>query len=266
MTEKMTLEQIEAYWTDQARTHGEDAAASWQDVYPMDLEVDALTARLEDGDRVLDLGCANGYSTVRLAARKRLEIRGVDYVPEMIEAARARTVEIADSLVGSVEFAVGDALALEEPAGHYDAVLTIRVLINLRTWKNQSAALENCLRALRPNGRLLFSEPTNQGLARLNALRSEFQLDPIPVPSFNEYLDESRVLEFLEPRAELVEIVDFASSYYLGTRVLKPVLVRAGLADMDVADPLSEWNRLCAKLPAVGDYGTQKLFVFRKLG
>ena len=61
-------------------------------------------------------------------------------------------------------------------------------------------------------------------------------------------------------------LVDFASTYYVGTRVLKPLLAQATGAPVDVADPASEWNRWFASLPAVGDYGTQKLFVFRKRG
>ncbi len=45
---------------------------------------------------------------------------------------------------------------------------------------------------------------------------------------------------------------------------MKPLLAQATGAPVDVADPLSEWNRFVASLPAAGDYGTQKLFVFRK--
>jgi hypothetical protein len=62
----------------------------------------------------------------------------------------------------------------------------------------------------------------------------------------------------------LVDIADFASTYYVGTRVLKPLIIRALGAGLDVADPEAEWNRWFAQLPAWGDYGTQKLFVFKK--
>jgi hypothetical protein len=61
-----------------------------------------------------------------------------------------------------------------------------------------------------------------------------------------------------------VELVDFASTYYVGSRVLKPLLAQATGTLVDVADPMSEWNRWLASLPAAGDYGTQKLFVFRR--
>jgi hypothetical protein len=61
-----------------------------------------------------------------------------------------------------------------------------------------------------------------------------------------------------------MDIVNFASTYYVGTRVLKPLLNQALGSVVDVANPNMEWNRWFSQLPASGDYGTQKLFVFRK--
>ena len=63
---------------------------------------------------------------------------------------------------------------------------------------------------------------------------------------------------------ELIELVNFASTYFVGTRVLKPLLAQALGGKMDPANPNAEWNRWFSTLPACGDYGTQKLFVFRK--
>jgi ubiquinone/menaquinone biosynthesis C-methylase UbiE len=262
----MTLEEIESYWTAQAREHGVAPAASWSDVWAIDLEVREIARRLADGDRVLDVGCANGFSTVRIAARRRVHVRGIDYVPGMIERARQQLAKIERELQGEVEFGIGNVLELNEPENAYDKVVCVRVLINLRTWENQRRALGKLARVLRPGGTLLLSEATEQGLDKLNRLRAEFGLDPLPVPSFNEYVDVERLVEAARPEMELVELVDFASSYYVGTRVLKPLLARLGLARIEVADPETEWNRLCAQLPAWGDYGTQKLFVLRKTG
>jgi ubiquinone/menaquinone biosynthesis C-methylase UbiE len=199
---------------------------------------------------------------VQLAAGKARTIRGVDYVPEMIDAARRRLAGL--ELAGSVEFAVGDATALDEPDGAYDAVVCIRVIINLGEWPNQLRGLAECARVLKPGGRFLLSEATLQGWRKLNALRGEWGLPEIPMPGFNTYLDETQVVDALAASCELEEIVDFASTYFVGTRVVKPLLAQASNAPVDVADPLSEWNRFVASLPAAGDYGTQKLFVFRK--
>ena len=228
----------------------------------MELEVAAIDARLPDRGSVLDVGCANGWSTVQFAAAKPRTIRGVDYVPGMVEAARTRLDGLA--LAGSVEFAVGDATALDEPDAAYDAVVCIRVIINLGEWTTQLRGLEECVRVLKPGGRFLLSEATLQGWRKLNALRAEWGLPEIPMPGFNNYLDEAQVADALSESCELEELVDFASTYFVGTRVVKPLLAQVTDAPVDVADPLSEWNRFVASLPAAGDYGTQKLFVFRK--
>ena len=90
-------------------------------------------------------------------------------------------------------------------------------------------------------------------------------MDDIPMPPFNEYLNEDNVISAIANEMQLVELSNFASTYYVGTRILKPLLVRATGAPLDVANPNAEWNRWFSQLPAAGDYGTQKLFVFRKL-
>ena len=66
------------------------------------------------------------------------------------------------------------------------------------------------------------------------------------------------------PDLELVDLVNFSSTYYVATRVLKPLLAQALGSKIDVASPDSEWNRFFSLLPSWGDYGTQKLFVFKK--
>src|SRR5262245_52754241 len=115
-----TLEQIRAFWSGQAKAHGQNSAASWSDFRVMEMEVREILPRLADGDRVLDVGCASGYSTIQFAAQRKIQVLGVDYIPEMIENARARLSTVAPSLRGCVEFARGDITGLSEPDGFYD--------------------------------------------------------------------------------------------------------------------------------------------------
>ena len=112
MSHKYSLEQIRIFWTEQARVHGQGAAASWSDFRVMEMEVREIVKRLSDGDRVLDVGCANGFSTAQFASQRDVNVRGVDYIPEMIEQARQRLQEIGHRLRGGVEFAQGDITAL----------------------------------------------------------------------------------------------------------------------------------------------------------
>jgi ubiquinone/menaquinone biosynthesis C-methylase UbiE len=264
MAERLTPEEIRAYWTDQARRLGQAPAASWSDIHAIEMEIREIGDRLEDGDRVIEVGCANGYTTVRLAERRRVSIRGIDYVPEMIDEARTRLSGLPAELARSVEFAVGDATSMEEPDGAYDKAVAVRVLINLSSWERQLKALKQCARIIRPGGILLLSEATFQGWRRLNRLRQEWGLEEIPMPAFNTYLDEDQVIAETAPELDLVELSNFSSTYFVATRVLKPLLIRALGTEHDPADPEMEWNRWASFLPAAGDYGTQKLFVFRR--
>jgi SAM-dependent methyltransferase len=79
---------------------------------------DELSSRLEDGARVLELGCGPGTpETRRLASRFRLT--GVDVSSGQIERARAALPE--------AELLCADFTALELPASSFDAVVSFYV-------------------------------------------------------------------------------------------------------------------------------------------
>jgi SAM-dependent methyltransferase len=256
-------DEIRRFWSDQARAHGESPSASWSDHRVIELEIGAIGAHLRPGDRVLDAGCANGYSSARYAALGA-DVVGVDYIPEMVENAESRRQALPEDVAKRLEFHVGDVKSLDFEDATFDAVVSTRVIINLPSWDEQLQGLHECVRVLRSGGLFLLSEATEQGWRRLNALRSEWGLAEIPMPPFNFYLDQNRMLEAIVGELEVEEISDFASSYYVTTRLLKPLLAARADAAVDVADPNAEFNRWAAMLPPAGDYGTQKLFVLRR--
>ncbi len=265
-TDKFSLEQIREFWSKQAQEHGQSHVASWSDRMVINMEIREVLKHLADGDQVIDIGCANGFSTTQFASQRQIHIRGVDYIPEMIEQARSRLGELTGKLLGTVEFDMGDITALKaEPSEAYDKAIVIRVIINLHNWAAQQKGLRECVRILKPGGKLLLSEATLQGWERLNKFRREWGLADIPMPKFNQYIDEKKTIQAVAPELRLVEVVNFASTYYVGTRILKPLLIQALGAQINIADPNMEWNCWFAELPAYGDYGTQKLFVFEKL-
>jgi SAM-dependent methyltransferase len=138
------------------------------------------------------------------------------------------------------------------------------VIINLGERDRQIAAIREAARVVKSGGILLLSEATREGWTRLNSFRTEWGLDPIPEPPFNRYIDEELARSAAPDLLELEDISNFASTYFVGTRVLKPLLARALGGSVDAARPDMDWNRFFSLLPAAGDYGTQKLFTYRR--
>jgi hypothetical protein len=91
------------------------------------------------------------------------------------------------------------------------------------------------------------------GLEGINRLRTDFGLSSIPVPDYNCYLDPAALSASVDDVLELVDVIHFSSTYFLLTRLLKPLF---SLPD--------SFNSFAATLPSLGEYGTQKLLVFRK--
>jgi ubiquinone/menaquinone biosynthesis C-methylase UbiE len=261
---KLNEDEVRDYWRNQAVTFASDHRASWTDVHAMNLEIAEISKRLCDGMSVIDIGCANGFSTLRYAKRFNITIKGVDYIPEMIAAAKEQLLAQSARLKGKASFKVGDIKALDESTGKYDTAVITRVIINLPDREKQIAAIRESSRVIRSGGRLLLSEATREGLQQLNTFRSEWGLEPIPEPPFNNYVDEQLIRTAAPDLLELEEISNFSSTYFVGTRVLKPLLANMTGNVVDTAHADMHWNRFFSLLPAAGDYGTQKLFVFRR--
>lgn len=117
---------------------------------------------IENGDRVLDVGCGPGYFTRMLAAavEPNGSAIGLDAAPEMVEYAtrRARRLPGCSFEVGSAE-----SLAFED--GSFDVVASSLMMHHLPDDGRQKAVAE-MLRVLRPGGRLIladFSVPSRGG-------------------------------------------------------------------------------------------------------
>ncbi|MFI8971562.1 class I SAM-dependent methyltransferase [Nocardia asteroides] len=99
------------------------------------------------GERVLDVGCGDGYVTRLIAARvPGGSVLGLDPSPRMIETART-----ADDQLTNVDFRVGDVTTMTL-AGDFDLVVSFNAL----HWvTDQETAYRRIAAALAPGGRVL---------------------------------------------------------------------------------------------------------------
>lgn len=105
--------------------------------------------------RVLDVACGSG-TVALVAARRYCAVTGIDYVPALIERARARAR--ADRL--EVDLRVADAQALPFADDSFDVVLSV---YGVQFAPDQAQAASELLRVCRPGGRIGLASPAPTG-------------------------------------------------------------------------------------------------------
>lgn len=252
------LEPIRQHWERRGRKYGLSPSASWVDETMLHQEGLVLAKYIKEGDRVLDAGCANGYTTLQLARMKQIRITGIDYAQSMIDYANLNLGR-AGLMNGTASFRVGNFLNLDFPDNSFDKVITKRCLINLGSPDHQKTALREAWRVLKPGGLFLISEVSNQSSDKLNELRRKFGLEVMTPLWHNCYIDEDDFLSYAERYFAIKKVKRFSSSYYVMTWVIYPFFVRNGQRNYR-----GWFHRLSARVPQIGDWGLQKLFVLQK--
>ncbi len=114
------------------------------------------------GERIVDLGCGFGDTTIELARRvgPTGRVVGIDAAPRFIEAARAEAAHVANA-----SFDVADVQA-RVPGGPFDAAYS---RMGMMFFASPVIALRNVRAALRSGGRLCMvvwrSKAANEGVA-----------------------------------------------------------------------------------------------------
>jgi SAM-dependent methyltransferase len=137
-------------------------------------------ARPTAGQRVLDVGCGAGQSTLQLAAMvgPAGRVVGVDISKPLLEHARTR---VAQAGVGNIELVLGDAAAVPLP-GPFDFVFS---RFGVMFFDDPVRAFSNVAQACAPGARLCFVcwqaiEGNPWALAPLHAVRRLRPAQPLP--------------------------------------------------------------------------------------
>ncbi len=142
MSEKFDDDGILNFWREQARVHGTSSNVSWSDRPVMEMEIQQISSLLPESGRLLDVGCANGASTIEYARASKIKIVGVDYAEEMMEAAEANLVDQSKDIRDRVSFNVGDARCLEiaNADSEYEIVSASRAVNRAKSLQNLCTA------------------------------------------------------------------------------------------------------------------------------
>jgi SAM-dependent methyltransferase len=199
MSEAPNAAQI-AYWN-------EGAGQTWAELQsPMDRQLEPLGRRVmatlapRPGERVLDIGCGSGATTVMLAQAVAPggEAIGVDISRPMLDVARRR----AEGLTG-VRFLEADAQTAGFEPASFDAVFS---RFGVMFFADPTAAFANIRSALRAGGRLAFicwRPPFENPFMMLPMMAAAQHVTPPPPPEPGApgpfaFADPDRVRSILE--------------------------------------------------------------------
>jgi ubiquinone/menaquinone biosynthesis C-methylase UbiE len=156
---------------------------------------EALDVR--SGQKVLDVAAGNGNVSLA-AARRWCEVVATDYVPALLDRARARAA--ADGL--KLDFREADAEALPFQDGSFDVVVsTFGVMFT----PDQDRAAAEMVRVCRPGGKIGLANWTPEGfIGQLFKTIGKHLPPPAGVKSPALWGTKARIAEMFEPRASAI--------------------------------------------------------------
>jgi 2-polyprenyl-3-methyl-5-hydroxy-6-metoxy-1,4-benzoquinol methylase len=148
MSELTNADIIRAWGAD---AHSVDAFGEEGDFAHQHLLNPAIFALLGDvaGKRILDAGCGQGY-LCRMLAKKAASVTGLEPAESLYRAALQR--EEAEPL--GITYLQHDLSTFTSHQNRFDAVVANMVLMDIPDY---TAAMRNCIAALRPGGTFIFS-------------------------------------------------------------------------------------------------------------
>ncbi|MBA3502958.1 MAG: class I SAM-dependent methyltransferase [Myxococcota bacterium] len=259
-------ETILRHYRSEVEGHGLDASSTMRDDVTRNREIEAIRSMLRhvasqtNVKTVVDIGCGNGYLLNTLRDEfPQVELKAVEYTPEMVEVARTRNIERCTILQGDVR-------QLPLPDRSVDVAITERCIINVMDRADQATSLREVARILRPGGYFICVEAFVDGLDTLNAARDELGLPPNEQPHHNMWFDKAWFRETIAPifdvmnEDEHTELAppNFLSSHYFISRVLYPSVTKREVIYN------THFVKFFRFLPPVGNYSPIQVYLLRR--
>ncbi len=134
-----------SFWSERARLHGIDPRANTNDVWLREVEIAYVDKTIRENSfrRIMDFGCANGFSTARLArSNQTSQFLGIDINSDMISAAKG---QLEQESVANLEFKQIDVLR-EPIRDRFDFIYGIRVFQKIESQDMQKKDFRQAIR------------------------------------------------------------------------------------------------------------------------
>ncbi len=138
--------EVRTFWNRRGRL---GIQAGTNDINLKEIEIEAISWYVQDGMKVLDIGCGNGSTAIELAKRYRVDITAFDYAEQMIAAAHENA---AHETLKGITFHLGNVKEIHYPEDTFDLIYTEQFSSISSPGKNSGKPLPNILRLLVPEG------------------------------------------------------------------------------------------------------------------
>lgn len=236
----MQLDDIKTHWQNWASSFGKDLRATTKGRTAKMIECAAIGRVIERASadrkrtlRVLEVGCGNGFNCSWIAGNYAdTVVSGVDYIPDMIDAARQRQAD--DGIdPARLSYGVDDALTLATVADDFDVVFTNRCIINLNTPELQRQAINRLCDRVAPGGYVMLIENSYEARMRQDLLRQAVDLPTRPIDVFNTFIHDGDIERILTGRGfEVVSSQTISSLHDVVLYILLP-MINGGKVDYD---------------------------------
>jgi SAM-dependent methyltransferase len=217
----MTQEENKQFWESRALNKGfTSKSVTDADVYRRELEIVSIIPHLPVDSIGIDIGCGSAYGTDEFSKYCK-HIVCSDYSDSMIELAKSHHSG-NDKLSFKVENIIDPSL---DDIGKYDFAIAQRCLINILNKEDQRAAINNIYDKLKVGGIFIMLEGSQDGRDRLNEMRIEAGLDPMPPVPFNVDFNRRELLTWIEEKFELT-YEEYLGTYDYLSRVVYPLCIK----------------------------------------
>jgi len=206
--------------------------------------------------QILDLGCGNGFSTKEICSGLESKIFGIDRTKEAIE--NAKQMNFKDD---NFEFIVSNMDNLPFKDENFDFAYAKRSICNLPSFEKQKEAINEAARVLKKGGILCISDLILEGYNKLTNWREKLNLSALRHPNHVKIPSEKEILEISQDKFQLINSLDYTSSYYFMTRILYPLFSRFSNKNLRFD---SSFHKFSSKLPSLGSIGANKLYILKK--
>lgn len=253
-------EKMLQFWSERALEYQEDLRANTNDIWIREIEIRYINQALKQNSykTIMDFGCANGYSTIRIAKENpEIQFLGIDINQDMLNIA---STLLNKSNVSNLEFKnmdITNGLNKEK----FDLIYTIRAIQNIESFESQKIIFDSLYRLLNKKGILIYIESYAKGYQTLNEDRIKMGLNPLPIHEHLTLLTEE-FDHYVASKMKFIKSDSLSSSYYLATRLLYSYIAKMSGEPIDYNHPI---HQVAAIIPQIGEYGPQKASMYRKM-